>query len=404
VIDKRFAHAYTVTLPTEQAARAMAERLAERGHQLVAARIVDHFSFDPTSSWYGKPSRRAAFAGWWDAFSVCVDPSSQSAWIEAAAVRGLARGHGGVVSGGSSGGAASMLSTFTRVGLLHELSDDEAERRRRAALADLAAPAQPAPPSAPPLACRSPADERAEALTIVACLADLVDSGRAETLGVAEGLADLLDGDADEDWEDAGELLGDLFNEAMHQGTCYPHTASMVPVFATLATSDRISDQYRAWVLLDLYLIATVGRRDLCARADKRHALAQPAVAAPEAIAAREAVATVVPRLVDRWGEESEFGRFVLAALVAACPDAGARLRPDISRLGHTYAGTDRAATMRLIEALAGADPTLTATALRDIASWNPKLVSPYDSPYATAEQRGLCVLQDLIIEELSRV
>src|SRR5262245_60289176 len=75
-VSKSYAQTYNVTVPDEAAARAVADRLAERGHRLVAIRIVDHFSFDPSSHYYGKPSMRPEYAGWWDVFSVVVDPAA----------------------------------------------------------------------------------------------------------------------------------------------------------------------------------------------------------------------------------------------------------------------------------------------------------------------------------------
>jgi hypothetical protein len=114
-----WAATYTATVPTERAARDVADRLADRGHQLVAVRVVDHFTFDPDSWWYGKPSLRPEFSGWWDVFSALADPGDG----EDAAVAALARDHGGVAVGPGGGRRSTVLTSFQRIGLVHELTD-----------------------------------------------------------------------------------------------------------------------------------------------------------------------------------------------------------------------------------------------------------------------------------------
>ncbi|WP_127503353.1 hypothetical protein [Actinoplanes solisilvae] len=193
----------------------------------------------------------------------------------------------------------------------------------------------------------------------------------------------------DEEAPDAGALLEVLVDGALHQGFCYPHTAAAVPGFVALATDERVGDYQRAWILVHLFSIATVGRRDLCRGADTQ-------VEAPEAVAARRAVAGALPRLTGRWDDESEGGKFFLAALVAACPEAGVSLRAQIGRLREAYARTTREATLRLVEALADADPQ--QIDLRDIS---PAAAARRDSPHCAPENRGLSVLEALIIEEI---
>ncbi len=393
--DEQFAFTYSLTVPSERAARAAADELAQRGHRLVAVRIVDHFILDPASWWYGKPSMRPEFTGWWDVFSVFLDPAPRPAGGDAdelAAVRTIAREHGGVANGSGGGHKSTVLRAFTRVGLVHELTDEEVVRRRSALAEPVAVAARPGPAPAAPLAFRDTPDEQAEMTAIAEQL----------TADDDETADDDRDG-WDEEWTDAGEMLGALFDGAMHQGTCYPHTAHAVPGFVALALDERVGDRYRAWILLDLFMIATVGRRDLSVMADQRHALGQQSAETLEAVAAREAVAGSLPRLAERWDESSELVRFCLAALVAACPEAGAALRPEVSRLRRADAGTDREVTLRLMEALAEDDPRLIEDALRDLSAWKPKTATGSDSPYATADQRGFSALESLLIEELDR-
>ncbi|MGW2702995.1 hypothetical protein [Streptomyces sp. NPDC001340] len=47
---------YTLSLPSEDAARAAAAELSGMGHRLTAVRVHDHFRFRPSSFWYGRPS------------------------------------------------------------------------------------------------------------------------------------------------------------------------------------------------------------------------------------------------------------------------------------------------------------------------------------------------------------
>jgi hypothetical protein len=394
--DSLFAFTYTLTLPSEDAARTVADELAQRGHRLVAVRIVDHFQLDPEHWWYGKPSPRPEFSGWWDVFSVVSGPLTQPDGFEAgesAAIRAMARRHGGIASGPGGGHASTVLSHFTRDGLVHELTDDQVARRR-SALGEPVVPGRPRPRPAPPLAFRATPDEQAE----TAAIAGRMTAVEGEP-GDGEPGDEAGDDEWDDEWADSGEMLGVLFREAMDDGTY----AEVVPIFVALATDDRVGDRYRAWVLLDLFMIATAGRHDLCVLADTWRALGRPQVEAPEAVTARRAVAGSLGKLLDRWDEESELGRFFLAALAAACPAAGAPLRPEIGRLRQAYAGTDREVTLRLAEALADEDPQQIEEVLRDLGAWDPGAAANYDSPYATAEQRGLCVLQGLITEELGR-
>ncbi|WP_203843640.1 hypothetical protein [Winogradskya humida] len=203
----------------------------------------------------------------------------------------------------------------------------EETARRRPAQTPVPAGVELSP--GPPLESRPAPDLRGELIAVTECFAGDDDAGTGEA--------------------GTGDLLGELFNAAMHQGTCYPHTAGMVPTFAELAADDRLGDRYRGWVLMDLFMIATVGRRELAAMADTLRALGKTAVEAPEAVAAREAVTTAVPGLLDRWEEASEHERFLLAALAAACSVPA----PDLGTIRDTASGTTREGTIRLIDELA---------------------------------------------------
>jgi hypothetical protein len=376
-------------VPDEAVARTVADRLAERGHRLVAIRIVDHFTFDPSSFWYGKPSMRPEYAGWWDVFSAVVDPGEAAGderlvrW-EAAAVASVAREHGGVASGPGGGHPDTVLRVFTRVGLVHELDTAEAEQLRRAVI-DTAPPPGALPPPAPGL--RYVAKSR----------------GRSEVLAVAEvaqrrGFAE-LPGPAD-DGGDVTGLLGELFDGAMHQDTCYPGTASFVPLFAELATDGRLTDYHRAWVMIDLYMIATVGRRHLVFSADSLHARGESAVETPDGSAARAAVAKVLPMIVTQAGE-SELTWFTCAALSAACPEAATGHPADLEALARQYEGTSRASAIALMHGLVTGDQVAIGAALETLARTAPEALDGLDSPYPRPEHRALAALEHLLIAEL---
>lgn len=59
---------YTLSLPSEDAARGAAAELSGMGHRLTTVRVHDHFRFVPSSFWYGKPSMDPELEGWWQVF------------------------------------------------------------------------------------------------------------------------------------------------------------------------------------------------------------------------------------------------------------------------------------------------------------------------------------------------
>ena len=384
-----YAQTYTTTVRDEATARTVADRLAARGHRLVAVRIMDHFSFDPSSFWYGKPSMRLEYSGWWDVFSLVLDPPTEDAserlirW-EAAAVATIAREHGGVASGPGGGHADTVLRNFTRVGLIHDLDAKEAEQRRQSMLEGAPTPeAAPAP---------------ARGLRYLA-----KSRGRSEVLAVVEVAGLLIGGETPDpvnESDDVTELLADLFDEAMHQDTCYPWTASRVPLFAELARDDRLTDYHRARLMTDLYMIATVGRRHLAYAADGLHAQDEPAVEAPDTLAARAAVAASLPATVTR-ASESELTRFMCAAIAAACPEAATGLIPILEALVRQFDGTSRAPVAALMYELAVEDQAAVGAALGKLTTTAPEAVDGLESPYARIEHKALEALGRLLTTEL---
>jgi hypothetical protein len=132
-------------------------------------------------------------------------------------------------------------------------------------------------------------------------------------------------------FDDVSRQLGELFDAAMRQGNHFPQDAELVPLFAALATDERLVDVDRAWVMLDLFLFASLDRRHSYATDDSQYALGEPSTEAAEAVAARQAVAARLPALAARWDVEPEVGRFVLAGIAAACPQAGVELSAEMA-------------------------------------------------------------------------
>jgi hypothetical protein len=108
-----------------------------------------------------------------------------------------------------------------------------------------------------------------------------------------------------------------------------------------------------------------------------------------------------VPRLVERWETEPESILFFLAAIAAACPESDGMY--GLAALREAYAGTDRGATLQLIEALEIGDPQLVDEAVSEIATWNAEAAELLDTPDSTAERRGVTLLERLLIDELGR-
>ncbi|HEX8005426.1 MAG TPA: hypothetical protein VF482_03260 [Trebonia sp.] len=152
--------------------------------------------------------------------------------------------------------------------------------------------------------------------------------------------------------------------------------------------------------MIDLYMIATVGRRDLAFSADGLHARGESAVEASGASAARAAVARALPVIVAQAGEP-ELTRFVCAALSAACPEAASGLAADLGALVRQYEGTSRAPAAALMYGLVIDDQAAIEAALETLAWTAPEAVDRLDSPYARLEHRALAALERLLIAEL---
>jgi hypothetical protein len=359
---------FTVTVPDEVSAHAVAEKLAQRGHLLVAVRPV------PDSPLEGR------FVGWWRTHSLVVDPPYDGplevSAAEKAAVTAIARRYGGQPNSACGQFPEKSIERFSRQGLTHELDRAEADRiRERLVVEQVTVGASlPAPLG---LKCggfrRPAADLRAAA-------------------GALRGTA--VDPAA---FDGVGDLVAAIADEAFPQGTVVPGSAEAVGPLAALAGADGVSDYYRAMALLVLFQIGTAGRRRLAYQADAP----VPGGENADEVAARTAVARVLPGLISGGVGRSELAGLVLAALSAAGRAAGAGPPAGLDRIAGRYARTARTPVVALIRAVADGDDEVIRTASAAVAAALPGVVDGSQSPQATAEGRALDTLDTVLQWEL---
>lgn len=337
------AQTFLVTVPDEAGARAVADELARRGHLLVAIREVDWAHRTPGSSWFGKPSLRPDDAGMWDVSSVATGPlpDADERWWQAQedqAVRELASRLGGRTGSSGGGSRATVMSTFTRVGLVHELDDATMRQRRAAALADT-------PPRS--------SDDR-DVLRVAPNEHELPDGSGAPVDLSAVG--DVGWGDLDHAYGPAGDVptmlaglaanddrwdehLDDFIGSVTHQGSNYSSTAPAMRLIADLAVAPQLSGKRRLDLLYALFLGGSAYDR----------AVAYGYQSGAHDLDVRGTVVAATPRLVTTWGTVSDAERrllLVLAAL-AGTPAPGHDLPDGASVLATAMlAGEDGAVAM----------------------------------------------------------
>jgi hypothetical protein len=359
---------FILTVPDEVSAHAVAERLAQRGHLLVAVR----------------PDTSAT--GWWGVHSLAVDPPYEGPLEvspgEKAAVSDLARRYGGRAHWACGQYPDASIRRFWREGLTHELDRAEADQIRERIVAEQT-PAAPSLPPAPGLKCggfrRPGAELRAAEAAIRGVAAPLLPPG------AAEGVGDVLAGIAD---------------RAFPQGTAGPDTAAAVPALTAVARADGVSDYYRAMALLVLYQMGTAGRRRLAYQESTPAALTSGAETAAET-ASRAAVVAALPELVARGVGRSELAEFLLAALVAAGPEAGTGMPAALDRIEERYVGTARAPVVTLIRALAHRDEQAIRDASAAVAAALPDVVDSARLPENAVEGGALDLLDTELQWEL---
>ncbi|GAB1692742.1 hypothetical protein [Krasilnikovia sp. M28-CT-15] len=370
-----YAQSYTVTVQEGTDARAAADLLAARGHRLVAVRPAVNSTFEPEMN------------GWWRIFSLVVDPPKGGdlpvePTVEIKAVGAIARRFRGVMTNSYGNRADLLVRIFNRDGLVHEMSQEESEAVRTPIHA--AEPAVAAVVLPEGLRC-GPFGARGKVL-------------RAALEAVAQATTDATPAQvrlAPTGYDDAGDLLATLHDQAMHQGTCRAWTAGAAPLFAAIVADERVSDPYVAKALALLYEMASVGRRQMAWRADKSVALGQPEAEGADESAARAAVVAVVPALP---AGRSELTDFVLAALAAAVDSTPP---PGLDQIARDYPAREPA--VALIHSLSTGDQNTIGSALADLKRARPDLVDASESPHAPVEYLALEFLSGLVEWEIGQ-
>ena len=353
------AQTHVVTVPDRASADRVADALAERGHALVAVREVNWAHKDPTSWWFGRPLLRPDEEGHWDVTSVATGPlpDDDERWWHAQedeAVRRIARTHGGRSAGSGGGETATIMGTFTRVGLVHELDEATVQERRRAALEGLPPRAQaPSGTGAPDDGLGEDdlsADPGEPAPLDLPADVDLPTLEHA--YGDASDVPDVLAGLAANDERWSGHLDA-LIGSVNHQGSTYSSTAPTMEVLAALATAPSLAPRRRLDLLSFLFLAGS-GGEVAAARGSRPDLHAEPT---------RSAVTAATPTLLGLWPSVSRPERRLLLLLAAlagstTAPADAEELTDDASRLALAMVRDEEAAQALLVQ-LARSDEQL---------------------------------------------
>jgi hypothetical protein len=393
---------YSVAAPREADARSMASALARRGHRWVTVRPVYLPHLDPGNGLFGKPEFSwPELEGWWSVDTLVDEeaPDSEAEFhqqeCERAAVDAIARAHGGFWNGGSMAHRETMLPGFDQRGLAHELDQRHAHRVRRDVISTFPGPTEEPGPT-PPLSCTT--FERPFP-SVLECVRQVAREQKTRPGGLPAGTARWLTAEADE-FADDREVIFELADSVMHQGTCYPHTADEIPLLAWLAVHEDIRPAHRAVFTKFLFEAATIGERLAASGADRRVALGLSLEETADELAARHAVEAVAPYLLDRWHSQSEAVQFGLAALAAATRHGG--VGPRIRRLAERWTEGPRTDALRLAAALAEADPVELSTVLRSIVESGSVPPGRVPSPLAPARGAAFNLLRSMVERELS--
>lgn len=390
---------YTLSLPSEGAARAAAAALSGMGHRLTAVRVHDHFRFVPSSFWYGRPSMDPELEGWWQVFSLAIysgyertalEPFLRSERIRVAHV---ARAHSGFQQGYSEGHAAILERVFTRDGLVHEQAGAEV------ALPSPLPKDPVRPPAGPPWKTSEVGGPAVLARAVVAVAERMY--GSAEDVPDAVGW--LLDEEFafGEPYGSTGEFLGDLADAVAHQGTCTDTTVEAVPFLMELVCDDNVAPGSRLVLLGDLLRLAASGSAVEVSLADRIAALGCVWEESAAEYLTRRAIGSELPRLLSRWEDESDAAGFALGALAALCGTRDQRALSGLAALP-APAGSSRADVVSLVAALLSDDREGLVPALDGLASWEPRVAEKAASPSVDPQTLGLAVLPDLVLEDVT--
>ncbi|MEU5715413.1 hypothetical protein AB0G71_06415 [Streptomyces sp. NPDC020403] len=390
---------YTLSLPSEDGARAAAAELSGMGHRLTAVRVHDHFRFVPSSFWYGRPSMDPELEGWWQVFSLAVysgyermalEPFLRSERTRMACV---ARAHGGFQQGCMEGHAATAERVFQRDGLVHEQAG-----------ADVALPSplpkDPVrPPAGPPWKCSEVGEPAAVVQAVVAVAERMYGSAG----DAPDAVGWLLEEEFafGEPYGSTGEFLGDLVDAVAHQGTCTDTTVEAVPFLMELVCDDNVASGNRLVLLGDLLRLAASGSAAEVFLADRITALGCVWEESAAEYLTRRAIGSELPRLLSRWEDESDAARFAISALAALCGTRDQRVLSGLAALP-APAGSSRADVVSLVAALLSDDREGLVSALNRLGSWQPRVAEKAAGPSVGPRTLGLGILPDLILEDVA--
>ncbi|MCH0541590.1 hypothetical protein I3F58_18890 [Streptomyces sp. MUM 203J] len=404
---------YVLCLPTEDAACAAADEWVRLGHRLTAVRpfgrhrldLMKLLGDDRLSGRFDTRWPDPELSGWWQVDSLAVyarpEESARERFLRDARVHAArtARRHGGFRQHCREADDASVCEVgFDRAGLVHEQESARAHPPVR--LPTAAVP----PPAGPRWSCPAPGPHE-ETLAVAVMVAErLYFSWELAPPAMAWLLRDnesaSHDGCPYENTEDFVDLLlpVDIF-----AGECTADTADAVPLLAELARDDGMPAGTRV-LLLGLFLrLTALAPAAAVARADRVAALGRGTTAPPAAdAAARRAVLHEMPSMLERWAEESDAARFVLAALAAAYGSGAVDVLPRLGELP-CRPGTARADVVALTAALLGGERSALADALRRLSAWCPRVAEDTDSPHADPRLVALAALPDLVMAEAGR-
>jgi hypothetical protein len=408
----------SVAVPTEDAARSVADALKTRGHRWITMISLDELTRLPKADHLRQ--RTAEFtdpglAGWWHVGSL-VDEQAPAGTdfgfidiqaeyfqqeCERAAVEALAGSHGGFAGAGWTslrdatfpGPApyAPKPELFDLNGLVHQPTRDEAQAIRRSLIAGF--PTRPEMPASG--AKLTHGDGKRTYPPLLAGIQQVAGSlpvGEApptkpwEAVQSGGIVAAWRAAEAD-DFEDEGDIGFWLQQAAVYQGACSPHSVEAIPLLVGIANHDDVRPKQRVRCLIHLYEAATLGARRAATEAGRRHALGTPMSESADEQAVRLAVEAAAPALFERWDQEGEAGQFVRAALAAACPSAAAAsgVVERVRGLADRWPEQPRVEAMRFALALAEDEPEEVAAVLdayRGRGDLRPREVP---SPYAPA-------------------
>lgn len=392
---------YTLSLPSEDAARTAATELSRMGHRLTAVRVHDHFRSVPSSFWYGRPSMDPELEGWWQVFSLAVYSGYERMALEPflrserTRVAHVACAHGGFQQGCSEGHAVTLEGVFTRDGLVHDQTGAEV-----ALPAPL--PEEPVRPPAGPSWNHGGLGEPTAVVQAVVAAAERIYGGAENAPEVATWLLD-EEFAFGEPYETTGEFLGDLSDAVAHQGTCTDATVEAVPFLAELVCDDSIAVGSRLMLLDDLLRLAVSGPSAAVSLTDRTAALGDVWQESAAEYLTRRAISKELPQLLSRWGDESDAVRFALAALVAVCDGHDQRLPARLAELPAPE-GTGRADVVALIAALLSGEREHLKSALDRLCSWMPRIAEKAASPHVESRSLALSVLPDLVMGDVALV